>query len=234
MEGRSWWLSVGRCTVSNMTTTSNPTIDRAELILREAAVLVRAKWRKGTTKGRGYGIPEAVREAARGDRVPMVVAERQCQVKGLDVWWNDLIIADGEEAALDLEDIADIDPAVLYGEMWEANVGLLVLCGILTKDQLNALGNVMTRETSDLFVSCIEVAREHDRQNMLTWLCEDVHFSVGHYATTPAGTYRRLRGIRALECVAAHHMLCDVIGIDTAAALVKPVATILLPVDLHC
>jgi hypothetical protein len=86
-----------------------------------------------------------------------------------------------------------------------------------------------TREASDAFIACCQVAVELDRDRQLRYLCEDVHYATAHYATTPAGVRRRLRGIRALECVAAHHVLRDHLSVETARVLVDAVAQIILP-----
>jgi hypothetical protein len=212
-----------------MTTTKHPTIEKAEAIIRRASELLEDKWHRSTEHDRGYGIGDALIEAASGDRVPLVVAERQLAHHELDVWWNDLVCSDAVEAAEETAAVADIDPAHLYGSMWEANVGLLVLAGTVSKDQLNQLGNVLTREASDAFIDACQLAVSLDRDRQLRYLCEDVHYATAHYATTPAGVRRRLRGIRALECVAAHHVLRDHLSVETARVLVDAVAQIILP-----
>jgi hypothetical protein len=211
-----------------MTTTEHPIVEQAERILREAADLVALKWQRCTTLARGYGIPEALTEAARGDRAALVIAERQCNHAGLDVWWNDLVCSDGYTASGELEAVAAIDPEQLYGHMWEANLGLIMLASTVTPEQINGLANMMSSAQSDAFIDCMELARSVDRQRVLLNLCNDVHFATGYYATTPAGVARRLKGIRALECVAAHHVLQDKLSTETARTLVEPVAAILL------
>lgn len=211
-----------------MTTTEHPIVEQAERILREAADLVELKWQRGTTLARGYGIPEALTEAARGDRAALVIAERWCHWEGLDVWWNDLVCADAEQASEELRQSVLIDVEVIYGHMWEANLGLIMLASSVTPEQINGLANMMSSAQSDAFIDCMELARSVDRQRVLLNLCEDVHFATGYYATTPAGVARRLKGIRALECVAAHHVLQDKLSTEAARILVEPVAAILL------
>jgi hypothetical protein len=158
-----------------------------------------------------------------------VVAERQCTHRGLDVWWNDLVCMDAEDAATELREVVAIDPAALYGEMWEANLGLLILAASVTPAQINGLSNMMHRAQDDAFIDCLELARSCDREQIVKALCEDVHFATDFYASTPAGVRRRLRGIRALECVAVHHVLRDRMSVETARILVEPVAAMLLP-----
>jgi hypothetical protein len=77
-----------------MTTTKHPTIESAERIIRRASVLLEDKWHRSTEHDRGYGIGDALIEAAEGDRVALVVAERQLAHHELDVWWNDLVCGD--------------------------------------------------------------------------------------------------------------------------------------------
>jgi hypothetical protein len=162
-----------------------------------------------------------------------VLAERQCVSHGVDVWWNDLLCVDGDDAAETLRSLGTIDPAALYGERWPAHVGLFALAAGLTKGQLNGLGNLMHAEEWEAYAECLELARAYDRERLLIAVTEDVHFVTAHHATTPAGVTRRLKAIRALECVGAYHVLSDLLNIDIARTLTRPVARMLLPYELN-
>ena len=218
-----------------MTTTTHkhPLVAKADRILHRAAELCEEKWRRRVGAEPPYGIPEAVREAAGEDNVALIIAERQCVTYGLDVWWNDLLCVDGEQAARELRKLEGIAPEDIYGPMWDANLGLLILADGLTAAQLNGLANVTRSEHWHAYDECVARAELLHRDGDLRRLSEDIAFAMAHHASTPAGTMRRLKAVRALECVAAHHVLMDVLSLEQRAVLVEPVATLLPFAPIH-
>lgn len=214
-----------------MNTTQHPYAQAAEDVLTTAAQLVHDKWQRRDEGHKPYGIPEALAEA--GEGVPLVIAERQCVTYGLDVWWNDLLCLDGDDAAEELLKLTGIQPDELYGHMWEANLGLLALATSVSAAHLNGLSNVYTAQQAEAYTDCLIMADTLGRAKLLSNLCEDIHFSVAHVEGTPAAVNRRLKGIRALECVAAHHVLYDVLPLSMKQILCGPVAKMLLPIELN-
>jgi hypothetical protein len=85
------------------------------------------------------------------------------------------------------------------------------------------------KEQWELFTEACLMASAYNRAELLQQVCEDVHYATAHYATTPAGVERRLRGIRALECTAAMLVLRDVLSADMKNDLSAPVYAMLYP-----
>lgn len=213
-----------------MTTTQQDAyITQAEQVIDHASDLLGIKWRRRGRVGDapGYGVPEALREAAGPNVVAAVIAERQLVTHGIDVWWNDLLCQTRSEAAQQVRAYRTIDPELIYGEMWHASLGLMSLASTLHNDMLNALGNLMHSEERAALAEAWELARNVGREYLLMHLSEDIAFSCPHESTTPAGVARRLSGLETLECVAAHHVLHDVLPLETKRILVGPVWTML-------
>jgi len=210
-----------------MTTALHPAVQKADDLLVRAAQHVHTKWARRTDTTKPYGIPEALAEAAGEDHVALIIAERQCVTYGLDIWWNDLLCFDGDDAAEELLKLTGIQPDVLYGHMWEANLGLLYLADSLQPDVVNGLSNFLKREQVAALADCYLLAKECNRDELLMHLCEDIHYAMQYAPTTPAGISRRLKAATALECVAAHHVLMDKLSLDMKATLVAPVAAML-------
>jgi hypothetical protein len=199
----------------------------AERILELAAVNLRTQYSRDLG---GMGVPEAVEAASSGDLLARVVAERALVNAGIDVWWSDLLCVDGEDAASTVRSVLPIDPEQLYGDNWEAVLGLLKAATALSAAQLNGIGNLVDGATWRLFDECYAVATGAGRERLLMHVCEDVHFATAHYATTPAGVQRRLRSIRGLECVAVMLVLHDVLSDDTRYRLSLPAYKIIYPI----
>jgi hypothetical protein len=216
--------------VQNMATTEHPIVLAAERVILQAAELLEGEG-FSRKEGARYGVPEAIAESAGDDTVARVVAERALILAGIDVWWSDLLCIDGDDAAETLRAASFIDPEEVYGPMWEAILGLLKACDMLSFDQLNGIANVTSKVEWDLYVQCAELAQSLGRGPLFLQVCEDVHFATAHYASTPAGVTRRLRGIRGLECIAALYVLRDVLSVEDARVLAGPVSKIIFPLS---
>jgi hypothetical protein len=161
--------------------------------------------------------------------VARVVAERALVNAGLDVWWSELLCIDGTDAAERMRAVLPLKAEALYGPNAEAILGLLSACGRIDAAHLNGLANLVHRAEWELFAEAGEYARYYGREALLQQVCEDVHYATAHYATTPAGVERRLRGIRALECTAAMLVLRDVLPPEMKNTLSAPVYAMLYP-----
>jgi hypothetical protein len=201
----------------------------AERIISEAAALLEGK---GFSREDHYGVPEAIRDCTdEGELAEGVIAERALVNAGVDVWWSDLLCIDGDDAAATLRAVLPIDPEALYGEQHEAVLGLIRAASMLSKEQLNGISNMIHTPERRLFDEATVLAAGMHRGKLLQNVCDDVHFATAHYATTPAGVDRRLWGIRGLELVGAYYVLRDCISLETARAMIMPVAKIIFPFD---
>jgi hypothetical protein len=104
---------------------------------------------------------------------------------------------------------------------------------MLSKEQLNGISNMIHTPERRLFDDATVLAAGMHRGKLLQNVCDDVHFATAHYATTPAGVQRRLWGIRGLELVGAYYVLRDCISLETARAMIMPVAKIIFPFDQY-
>jgi hypothetical protein len=208
------------------TTLKHPMIREAEQVILQAADMVAQCF----DRAGHFGIPEAVAATAATLPEPVrVVAERALVNAGLDVWWSELLCIDGADAAERMRAVLPIKATELYGPNAEAILGLLSACGRIDAAHLNGLANLVHRAEWELFADACIMADAYGRTELLMQVCEDVHFATAHYATTPAGVERRLRGIRALECTAAMLVLRDVLSPDMKNDLAAPVYAMLYP-----
>jgi hypothetical protein len=205
------------------TTLKHPMIREAERIIADAADLLEKHYHRDYPR---FGIPEAM---ACDERPERVVAERALVNAGLDVWWSELLCIDGADAAARMREVLPLKAEALYGPNAEAILGLLSACGRIDAAHLNGLANLVHKEQWELFTDACLMADAYGRTELLMQVCEDVHFATAHYATTPAGVERRLRGIRALECTAAMLVLRDVLSSEMKNNLTAPVYAMLYP-----
>jgi hypothetical protein len=203
----------------------------AERIIDAASYWVRDNYSRD--EGNIFGVPEAIKAATKDKLAEGVVAERALVNAGVDVWWSDLLCIDGDDAAATLRAVLPIDAEALYGEQHEAVLGLIRAASMLSKEQLNGISNMIHTPERRLFDDATVLAAGMHRGKLLQNVCDDVHFATAHYATTPAGVQRRLWGIRGLELVGAYYVLRDCISLETARAMIMPVAKIIFPFDQY-
>jgi hypothetical protein len=208
------------------TTLKHPMIREAEQVIIVAARMLENDY----SREDHFGIPEAVEAVASVMNMPVrVVAERALVNAGLDVWWSELLCIDGTDAAERMRATLPLDAESLYGPNAEAILGLLSACGRIDAAHLNGLANLVHQHEWELFTDACLMASAYNRGELLQQVCEDVHYATAHYATTPAGVERRLRGIRALECTAAMLVLRDVLSSEMKNNLSAPVYAMLYP-----
>jgi hypothetical protein len=176
----------------------------AETLHKVVAVLV-------TDWSRTYGIPEALADVTRDDPFTRIVAERALSEAGVDVFWNDLVCSSPVQAAAAVAAVADrgIDLELLYGENFEALLGVIQGCVLMDSSQLASLGyQVSGRSYSTDFDTVYALARMEGCEPMLDRVLSDVQVACHKdRLNSQASMDRHLNGVRAAELTAAYYVL---------------------------
>jgi hypothetical protein len=167
--------------------------------------LLESDWRKD------YGIPEVLADVTAHDTFTRILCERALSEAGVDVFWNDLVCSSPSQAASAVAAVADrgIDLEALYGENYEALLGVIQGCVLMDSGQLASLGYQLSgRSYSTDFDTVYALARMEGCEPMLDRVLSDVQVACHKpHLDSQARMDRHLKGVRAAELTAAYYVL---------------------------
>jgi hypothetical protein len=188
-----------------MRTTDHPRARIVALTLSQVSDVLASEWRKD------YGIPEVLADVTAHDTFTRIVCERALSEAGVDVFWNDLVCSSPVQAASAVKGVADrgIDLEALYGENFDALLGVVQGCILMDSAQLASLGNQLVgRSYSTDWTVVHTLARMQDCERLLDRVLSDVQVACHKDGLgSQASMERHLKGVRAAELTAAYYVL---------------------------
>ena len=187
------------------TTTDHPRARIVALTLGNLADALLLSW------SRNYGIPECLSDVTAHDTYTRIVAERQLQEAGVDVFWNDLVCTSATQAAEAVRKVADrgVDLEALYGPNYAALLGLIEGCVLMGSAEIAALGYQLTgRRYDDDYRTVLQFAKAAGVSRLLHIVESDLNVACHkREILSPAALQRHLLGVRAIELTAAYYVL---------------------------
>jgi hypothetical protein len=188
-----------------MRTTDHPRARIVATTLNQVSDVLASEWRKD------YGIPEVLADVTAHDTFTRIVCERALSEAGVDVFWNDLVCSSPAQAASAVKGVADrgIDLDLLYGENFDALLGVIQGCILMDSAQLVALGSqLIGRSYSTDWDTVHVLARMEGVEPMLDRVLSDVQVACHKdRLNSQASMERHLKGVRAAELTAAYYVL---------------------------